>query len=229
MRVSLHLWTLPVISAIGRLGRTEDVRLSPSGRRLAIAGYLANRVLVVDLHVDLDGAAPRIVLSGGLEVSSRSFDHPHGVCWLDDRTLIVANRFADIGIFELPGNGVSGAITRDPVRTIGADRRDLVKTPGSISAFPIGLGLVELLVCNNFVHHVSRHLIDRRVSYWCTRAKACSPPGCGYRTGLRTAAPGAGSPSAVIMGTACSSFATSTRSTSAAGRTVCCAASVSNT
>jgi hypothetical protein len=152
-------------SAIGRLGRTEDLRLSPSGRRLAIAGYLTNRVLVLDVDVDLSGTAPRIALSDALEVSSASFDHPHGVSWLDDRTLIVANRYADIGIFELPGNGASGSITLDPVRRIGADRRDLVKTPGSISVLPIGLGLVELLVCNNFVHHVSRHLIDRRASY----------------------------------------------------------------
>ncbi len=155
----------PAASAIGRLGRTEDLRLSPSGRRLAIAGYLANRVLVLDVEVDLSGTPPRIALSGGLEVSSASFDHPHGVAWLDERTLIVANRYADIGIFELPGNRASGSITLDPVRRIGADRRDLVKTPGSISVFPIGLGLVELLVCNNFVHHVSRHLIDRRASY----------------------------------------------------------------
>jgi hypothetical protein len=44
-----------VASAVGRLGRTEDVRFSPSGRRLALAGYRTNRLLIV--RTDMTGGA----------------------------------------------------------------------------------------------------------------------------------------------------------------------------
>ena len=33
--------------ALGRLGRTEDVRVAPDGKRLAIAGFNANRILLL--------------------------------------------------------------------------------------------------------------------------------------------------------------------------------------
>ena len=152
-----------VMPAIARVGRTEDVQLSPSGRRLALIGYQNNRVLVFEIRIDTAAEPPRVELADALEIGSASFDHPHGASWIDEDTLIVANRYGALGIVQLPeSRPASGRVTLDPVRIIGGDRRDLVKYPGSVSAFPIGLGLVELLVCNNHVHHVSRHLIDRR-------------------------------------------------------------------
>jgi len=64
-----------VASAIRRLGRTEDVRLSRCGRRLALAGYGTNRALVVDVRIDTAADPPCVHLSGRLEISSPSFDH----------------------------------------------------------------------------------------------------------------------------------------------------------
>jgi hypothetical protein len=152
-----------VHSALGRLGRTEDVQFSPSGRRLALAGYVTNRVLVLDVAADPGAEPARVEVSGAFAIGSSSIDHPHGLAWLDERTLVVANRYATVAIFELPdGRPASGEVTLDAVRTIGEDSRDLIRYPGSVSALPIGLGLAELLVCNNHVHHVSRHLVDRR-------------------------------------------------------------------
>src|SRR3954464_7512471 len=121
----------PVSAAIRRLGRTEDVQWSPAGRRLALIAYDVNRVLILEADVDVDGDASRVELSGALEITSASFRHPHGVSWLDEDTLVVANREGAVGIFELPEcRGASLCITLDPVRTIGTDRRDLVATPG---------------------------------------------------------------------------------------------------
>lgn len=149
-----------VQAAIARIGRTEDVRLSPDQRRLALVGHHCNRLLILDL--DLGGAAQGIKLTGWLEIESDSFDLPHGVAWLDRRTLVVANRASDVVIFELPARSpASGSIKLAPLRTIGREGADVVTTPGSVSVAPIGLGLVELLVCNNYVHHVSRHLLDQ--------------------------------------------------------------------
>lgn len=155
-----------VMAALRRVGRTEDVQWSPSGGRIALAGYTTDRVLVFDVQVELCGERVRVEVSGGLEAGSASFDHPHGLAWIDERTLVVANRYGRISIVELPaGPAPAGPVTLEPVAVVGADTRDLVKYPGSVSAFPIGMGLVELLVCNNHVHQVSRHLVDRRCSY----------------------------------------------------------------
>jgi len=155
-----------VSPALDRAGRTEDVQWSPSGRRVALAGYTTNRVVLFDVRVETRGEPPQVEVSGALEVTSASFDHPHGLSWIDEHTLVVANRYARVAIFELPRDTpASGRVTLEPVALIGSDSRDLVKYPGSVSAFPIGLGLVEILVCNNHVHHVSRHLVDRRDAY----------------------------------------------------------------
>jgi hypothetical protein len=43
--------------------------------------------------------------------------------------------------------------------------KSVVKTPGSVSVSRIGQGLHEVLVCNNYVHHVSRHILDERLGF----------------------------------------------------------------
>ena len=155
-----------VRAAVGRVGRTEDAQFSPDGSRLALAGLAENRLLVLRLQADFDSDPPAILLSDALEIDSASLKYPHGLFWADDRTLIVANRSGEVTIFELPPElPTSARIRLDPVRSIGADLGELVRTPGSISLSDAGLGLVELLVCNNYVHHVSRHLLDRRDGY----------------------------------------------------------------
>ncbi len=45
-----------VRQAIARLGRTEDLAFSPDGRRLAIAGFARNRILVIDVELPADGS-----------------------------------------------------------------------------------------------------------------------------------------------------------------------------
>jgi hypothetical protein len=40
-----------VRDAVGSLGRTEDVRFSPNNRRLAVAGFLNNKITVFDVSI----------------------------------------------------------------------------------------------------------------------------------------------------------------------------------
>ena len=150
-----------VRGALARIGRTEDVRFSPDERRLALVGLEANRLLVLDVET-----GPPVSLTGFVEIESDALRSPHGVEWLDSQVLAVANRGGSVALFELPARRPRSTRTRlEPLRTIGADAGDLVGTPGSLSAIPIGLDFVELLVCNNYLHHVSRHLLDRRNGY----------------------------------------------------------------
>lgn len=154
-----------VRAAIARIGRTEDVQFSPRGGRLAVAGFNENRILILGIETNWDSEPPAIALTSPLELESDALVLPHGLCWIDERTLVIANRQGLVAIFELPEKPPTGKIRLSPVRILGTEATDLIYTPGSVSAAPIGLDLIELFVCNNYAHYVSRHLVDRRNSY----------------------------------------------------------------
>lgn len=154
-----------VRATISRLGRTEDVQFSPGGGRLAVAAFNENRLVVLEVEAGWNTEPPTVALRNSLDVHSDALQRPHGICWIDERTIVVANRTGQLVIFELPSEPTSGQVNLSPVKTLGDNANDLLKTPGSVSAVPVGADLIELIVCNNYVHHVSRHLVDRRADY----------------------------------------------------------------
>ena len=155
-----------VRAVIAGIGRTEDVQFSPDQKRLAIAGFALNRLLILD--VTMGSAADRtpISLTGFLEIVSATFNAPHGVAWIDDRTLAVANREGQLSIIAVPaGRPKQSPVDVEPLRVFGGGGKDLISTPGSVSVAPVGLGLIEVLVCNNYADQVTRHLLDQRDGY----------------------------------------------------------------
>ena len=153
-----------VRKAIARIGRTEDVQFSPNGGRLAVAGFNKNRLLILGFEANWESEPPAIQLSDPLELESDALAQPHGLCWIDELTLIVANREGLATIFELP-EAKSGKIRLSPVRIVGEEAPDLIYTPGSVFAAPVGIDLVEMLICNNHADYVSCHLLDRRDAF----------------------------------------------------------------
>ena len=154
-----------VRATISRLGRTEDVQFSPEGGRLAVAAFNDNRLLILRVEAHWES---RTADNSPAQFPRGEFDalqNPHGFCWIDERTIVVANRTAQLIIFELPEEPISGRARLSPVKTLGDDVNDLIKTPGSVSAVTVGADLIEIIVCNNYVHHVSRHLLDRRSNF----------------------------------------------------------------
>jgi len=77
---------------IDGLGRTEDVQFSPTQRRLAVAGFHANRIAVFDVEIARVAGEPRVALNEVVEIDSATLKGPHGLCFLDEDTLVVANR-----------------------------------------------------------------------------------------------------------------------------------------
>lgn len=154
-------------AVLSRIGRTEDLRFSPDQRHIAISGFEHDRLLILGVEIEQGAGGDACVsLSSALEVESPGLVSPHGLAWLDEASLAVANRGGGVALFDLePALPGGGRVRLEPVRTLGTDRRDLIKTPGSVAAVPLGLGLAELLVCNNYVHHVTRHLLDCRDGY----------------------------------------------------------------
>jgi hypothetical protein len=148
---------------IDRLGRTEDLMFSPDGRRLAIAGYRKNRIALFDVAL-LPGA--RVVVSGVVELDAATLHEPHGLCFLDDATIAVANRNGGVQVYEVPASGGAGAThTVQPTRTITGGSAAPIRTPGSVTAHRLDDRTVELLVCNNYANVVTRHVLDRFAGY----------------------------------------------------------------
>ena len=145
-----------VRDAVGSLGRTEDVRFSPSNRRLAVAGFLNDKITVFDVSIAMSQNSKSITLTGAAEISSAYLKQPHGVDFIDDEKIVVANRLGEACIFELPP-GATGSCALEPLAVI---RSGDISTPGSVAVIRNGPGSCEALICNNYVHSVTRHRLD---------------------------------------------------------------------
>ncbi len=151
-----------VSAALEDLGRTEDVKFSPDNRRLALAGFAKNKVVIVEVDIDASGAGkPSVSLTDALEITSSSLRRPHGLFFIDDQTLVVANRGQSATIFAVPPSGTSDRkFDVSPLETIGRDPIHHLKSPGSVTVSRIDRGLYELLICNNYAHYVTRHILE---------------------------------------------------------------------
>ncbi len=154
-----------VHSAIGRLGRTEDIHFSPDNRCLAVAGMLKNKILILDIDISVSANKTEISFTDYLEVTSPSFANPHGIFWIDDETIITANREGEVSILNIPTvKPASRKVEVQPAQVIDATSGK-VRSPGSVSVTRIHDSLLEVLVCNNYQNNVSRHLIDESDNY----------------------------------------------------------------
>ncbi|CAH1090699.1 glycosyltransferase [Candidatus Nitrotoga sp. 1052] len=148
-----------VCRALAGLGRTEDVKFSPDGRRLAIAGFNCNKILILEVDFDFTDIHKNVVISDFVEISSLSLKNPHGLAFLDDKTLIVANRKGGASVLKLPPRGAVNKIVELP--ELGVIPSNLwLYSPGSVSAISLKNGLYDVLICNNYAHYVSRHILD---------------------------------------------------------------------
>jgi hypothetical protein len=77
--------------------RSEDVRFSPSGHLLAVVTTQSKILLFA---VDTDARPVRAELLTAL--SSSDLHGPHGVDWIDEQSLVVANRRAGLAFFRIP-------------------------------------------------------------------------------------------------------------------------------
>ena len=151
-----------VTDAVASLGRTEDVRFSPNNRRLALASFHRNRILLLDIDVADSSHATHVALTGGVDLSSPALQWPHGVDFIDDDTLIVTSRKCDVALFTLPP-GDRGVRRHEalPIARWPADTTTLLDAPGSVTVTRGEDDGCEVLICNNNGNTVTRHRLDR--------------------------------------------------------------------
>ena len=154
-----------VKAALVNLGRTEDVQFSPDDRRLAIVGYNHNKILILDIKIKTAKNRILVLCEDWLEITSPGFNNPHGLFWIDSSTLIVANRGGEAPILEIPSKKPDSRIVDIvPIEAIRRGR-DLLHSPGSVSVSKIGQDMYDAVICNNYAHNVSRHLLDGRNNF----------------------------------------------------------------
>ena len=68
----------------------------------------------------------------------------------------------------MPASGAATNGAAIPRRTVPGGASGRIITPGSVAAAPLDDGTIELLVCNNYVNSVTRHVLDRRRDFAAT-------------------------------------------------------------
>ncbi|MGV3652320.1 MAG: YncE family protein [Devosia sp.] len=153
--------------ALERIGRTEDIRFSPSNNRIAIAGYAHASCFILDVVIDRRGDRPVVRINDYVELRSPAgLKAPHGFDFIDEDTLVVANREGLVSLFDISGRQQGERVmTRAPKTVIGrAGLLSAIHSPGSVAVVRTGPDSAELLVCHNYKHRVSRHPLSLKGS-----------------------------------------------------------------
>jgi hypothetical protein len=170
---------------LSSIGRTEDVRFSPDNRLLAIAGYGRNRCLILQVSISAGPRGPAIALDDFMELTSDSITAIHGIDFIADRTIAVANRDGLVAILELPSGELRGRECKAAaLREIRGGRSFALNSPGSIAARRGWGGITQLYVCNNYTHQVTRHLIGGAPGYRVWRNKVVMERGLNIPDGV---------------------------------------------
>jgi len=149
-----------VRDVIESIGRTEDIRFSPDGRRLAIAAFERNRLELFDVAIAASTAGTDVALERVVEISSPFLKLPHGLDFIDDTTLIVVNREGGACVFKLPrADAEVQECELSPVQTMDAGDLHGLDSPGSVRITG-GRSGKEILICNNLGNSVTRHVLD---------------------------------------------------------------------
>src|SRR5437764_12918639 len=143
--------SVEVERVIASLGRTEDVQFSPSNRRLAVAAFHANRIAVFEVAMSRSAGTPEVALTGVVEIEAATLKGPHGLCFVDEATIVVANREGSVEVFDVPAPRAAPKARTTPQRTVLGGPSGQVVTPGSVAAVGLDHGTVELLVRSNYV------------------------------------------------------------------------------
>ncbi|EJM20272.1 hypothetical protein PMI21_01184 [Pseudomonas sp. GM18] len=153
-----------VLDIIAGIGRTEDIRFSPDRSRLAVAVITRKLIVVFDIEVRMTPAGKQVHLSTAIELSSSQLKYPHGLDFIDNETLVVANRDGDLTLFRLPSRDGSTKGELTLLKSLSANDRELLG-PGSVAVSRIDAQHHEFLVCRNFGNRVSRHVIATETDY----------------------------------------------------------------
>jgi len=155
--------TPEVHRVIAELGRTEDLRFSPGGNSLAIAAFNSSKIVLLKIDIAPSPAGTKISITDYVRFSSADIEHPHGVAFIDEETLVVANRSQFVSVFRIPAfGGIEKEFAIKPLGIIRKKRFRKLDSPGSVDVYAISKDKYRLLICDNYAHAVTvTHLTAR--------------------------------------------------------------------
>jgi WD40 repeat protein len=163
MSDALIRYTAPpeVENAIASMGRTEDMTFSPDYKWLVISAYKKNKLYFFSTNITQNNNMRSIDIRKFSIIHSKDIIEPHGIAFLDNEHILIANRGGIINIFKVPPElGNNAEVALHPVARIKSDFRCRVKSPGSIAAVKTDFGNYRVLAANNYIHTISSHKVD---------------------------------------------------------------------
>lgn len=155
----LPITASPEIShLLANLVRTEDVRFSPDNNFLAIADADNDQIVLVYFAAQ-QSPQPAILVSRVVALKSDHLQYPHGIAFLDNTTIVVANRLGDVTAFRLPAASELTEELVEPLFVVAESEKTKVQNPGSVDVYKLADGTFRMLVCNNHLHTVTAHKI----------------------------------------------------------------------
>ena len=159
--------TSEILATLNAIGRTEDLAFSPDNSKLAIASYELNKVLIFNIKVDTSILKPKVYLSNLCEINSSNFSLPHGIAWVNNETIIVANRVSHAVVIKTPDiancDVYSAEVTA--LQTLPHIEGGLTHSTDCIDTSPLGDGLYEIYICSNNGHYVSHYILDENDNF----------------------------------------------------------------
>lgn len=153
--------TPEVESVIASMGRTEDMAFSPDYKWLVITGFKKNKLYFFSTNITQSNNRRSIDLQKFSIVRSKDIIEPHGIAFLDNEHILIANRAGVINIFKIPSAlGNNAEMDLRPVARIKSDFRCRVKSPGSVAVVKTDFGNYRVLVANNYIHTITSHKVD---------------------------------------------------------------------
>jgi hypothetical protein len=142
-----------VREALASMGRTEDVRISPDGSRLVFACYARAQIAVAEVSIERDPSRVAVAIPELTLHEAPWLQEPHGIDFVGNDVLLVADRRAGLQLLRLPSAG-SG----DAPRRVGS-LAPAFGACGSVVVRPGAAGGHDAWVAHNWSDVVARYRI----------------------------------------------------------------------
>ncbi len=149
------------LKALNGLGLTEDLAFSPDKNRLIIVSYELSKLLVLDIKIEGSTTNYKVSITNHCEISSSNLKNPHGIVWIDNNTVIVANRSGEAIVLAIPA--ITNKVKRldlVPLQIFPSAELDKINSTDCIGINHLGSKLHEVLICSNSGNYVASYILD---------------------------------------------------------------------